>query len=155
MKKKKNTSDYLLAIYTHTSEDDSWLVICLWCTLFLKRNATFWTLPFFQRRVYTSESGLIFLDEVFWKLFRKPICRFPMIQEKSMKKSCVSFEIECILEQCCSFMCWMWFCKTFSTEEVKVGHDSLSAKKCGHLKNIFMSFWNIPVFCLTNCYDQT
>ena len=36
-------------------------------TLFLKRNATFWMLPFFWRRVYTSESGVI--------------CRFPMIQD--------------------------------------------------------------------------
>ncbi len=31
-------------------------------TLSLKRNATFWKLPFFWRRVYTSESGVIHAD---------------------------------------------------------------------------------------------
>ncbi len=30
-------------------------------TLFLKRNATFWKLPFFWRRVYTGESGVMTL----------------------------------------------------------------------------------------------
>ena len=29
------------------------------CTLFLKRNAAFWKLPFFWRREYTSESGVV------------------------------------------------------------------------------------------------
>ena len=56
----------------------------------LKRKATFFKLPFFWRRVYTNEYGVI--------------CRFLMTpghdpdpgpQEKPTKKSCVSFETEC------------------------------------------------------------
>ncbi len=63
-------------------------------TLFLKRNATFWKLPFFWRRVYTSESGVIHISH-------DPGSHDPDPgpQEKSMKKSCVSFETECTIHQ--------------------------------------------------------
>ncbi len=58
-------------------------------TLFLKRNATFWKLPFFL------EVAFLFGEECI------PVNLGlhdpdPGPQEKSMKKSCVSFETECI-----------------------------------------------------------
>ncbi len=74
-------------------------------TLFLKRNATFWKLPFFWRRVYTSESGIIHhFDNAHGNNLPKAPFHDPGShdpdpgpQEKSMKKSCVSFETECIM----------------------------------------------------------
>ena len=95
----------------------SWTKIVLWCdevpalydkrfglrtvqinpephgTLFLKRNATSRKLSFFWRRVHTSESAS-------WLHFKKQISHDlgshdPGPREKSMKKSCVSFDTEC------------------------------------------------------------
>ena len=70
-------------------------------TLSLKRNATFWKLTFFWRRVYTIESGVIYGRSLIFD--RMHISHDPGShdpdpgpQEKSMKKSCVSFETECI-----------------------------------------------------------
>ncbi len=70
-------------------------------TLSLKRNATFWKLPFFWRRVYTRESGVIHhFDNAHGNNLPKthdPGSHDPDPgpQEKSTKKSCVSFETEC------------------------------------------------------------
>ncbi len=66
-------------------------------TLFLKRNTTYWKLPFFWRRVYTSESGVISHDPGSHDPDPGP-------QEKSTKKSCVSFETECIYKAYKAFM---------------------------------------------------
>ncbi len=58
-------------------------------------ECTFWKLPFFWRRVYTSESGVI----------HDPGSHDPDPgpREKSMKKSSVSFETECRYRSCLRF----------------------------------------------------
>ena len=66
-------------------------------TLSLKRIATFSKLPFFCRRVYTNEYGVIHhfgnANGSHDPGLHDPD---PGPQEKSMKKSCVSFETGCI-----------------------------------------------------------
>ena len=58
-------------------------------TVFSKRNATFLKLAFFWRRVYTSESGAIHDPRL-----HDPD---PGPQDKSTKKSCVSFGKDCTM----------------------------------------------------------
>ena len=79
------------------------VLLSMFCnsTLFLKRNATFWKLPFGEECIPVN-LGL------YMQISHDPGSRDsdPGPQEKSMKKRCVSFEIECTWQRAYSVIEW-------------------------------------------------